>query len=86
MMPLLPLDRADADETVLEMAVRRGQALRAFARRLRREGRDTVGMVDDAMTHGLTCEAVAETLGLCLRELPIWEDRARARRRGSGHR
>lgn len=80
MKPLLLLDRVDLGETPMQMAARRGEGLRAFCRRLRKEGRDTVGMVDDALSRGLTRKQAAETLGLCLAELPGWEERARARR------
>ncbi len=77
MKPLLLLNRVDGpQESTIEKATLRARALASFCKRLRQTGQDTVGQVEYAMECGVTREQIAEDLGLHLRDMPAWEQRA----------
>ena len=80
MKPFLLMEVVGVSENVVDKAARRGRTLRAFFKRLRRDGLDTVGMVDAAMQKGLTRDRIAADLGAHLRDMPVLEGRAARRR------
>lgn len=80
MKPFLLMEGVGVNENVADKAAKRGRALRAFLKRLRRDGLDTVGMVDAAMQKGLTRNRIAADLGVYLRDMPLLEGRAARRR------
>lgn len=80
MKPLLLMDLVGVNETVTEKAVRRGVALRAFLRRLRKAGMTTVCQVEARQLAGVTREEIARDLAIHLRDLAPLEQRVRRRR------
>lgn len=79
MMPFLLMDRVGVNETVFHKALRRGRALRKFARQRRASDSDTVGQVGTSIAKGMTRAEVTEDLGLHLRDMAAWKLRAAQR-------